>query len=234
MSLILAEEVGAVCHSYSEGLSAHQVGKPEMVKKKNLKANNSQGNQAVSPRSRKKILGMDVKDLGAAIAAAVIGEIAQVAIRKANQKTDSDGHNNPVDSAQKSVQGAVDSVRTAFSDNPLQHGASVIAGAVNQVNPSLAKVADAMKETPKAVEQSVGDTVSTTQQTAEDTIGDVTKSMGNTVDTANDTVKNAIQEATEKVISLFEDNNLGDKKGRKSKGKAGQKQGKKGKKKSKK
>lgn len=162
-----------------------------MAKKKH-KAKNSQPNQAVSQRSRKKLLGMDVKDLGAAIAAAVIGEIAQVAIKKANQ--DSDHSGNPVKSAQKSAQGAVDSVKESLTHNPVQHGASVLAGAVNQINPGLGKLANAAKDTTQATGQSVGDAASNVSDAVEDTTKATEKSIGNTVNRVGDTISNAVDD----------------------------------------
>lgn len=195
-----------------------------MVKKKH-KAKNSQGNQAVSQRPRKKILGLDVRDLGAAIAAAVVSEIAQVAIQKASQN--SDDLNKLGNAARKPAPEAFDSVKEAFTQNPVQHGASVLAGAVNQVNPSLSKLATAVKDATQTTEDSirdnVGDTVDAAQDTAENITENVTESVGSTVgstvDVMDDAVRDAIQQATEKVVSLFDEDQAVDKKSKKEKGK---------------
>jgi hypothetical protein len=209
-----------------------------MAKKKNLKTRNGQVNQAV-PQRRKKILGIDVRDLGAAIAAAVVSEIAQVAIQKSGKHSgsdaDADKGANSVGVAQASAHSTVDLVKEAFTNQPLQHGASILAGAVNQVNPSLGKLANAVKDTSHATGQSmsdavndtVGDAVNTTQQTAEDMAGNVAGSVGDTVDVMNDTIKVVIQEATEKVVSLFEEDKPTHKKSKKGKNKSSQKKRKK-------
>jgi hypothetical protein len=206
-----------------------------MAKKKH-KAKNSQSNQAVSPRSRKKVLGIDVRDLGAAIAAAVIGEIAQVAIQKANRTSgsDSDQHNTPADAAHHSLQNTVDSVKEAFTSDPLQHGAAVVAGALNQINPALGKLATAVKDTTETTGQSVGhtadqvsdtvidtvgDTLNTTQHTAENATETVTQSVSDTAETLNRTVRDAVQAATHKVITSIEQDNSKNKKSKKGKGK---------------
>lgn len=202
-----------------------------MAKKKH-KAKNSQGNQAVSQRPRKKILGLDVRDLGAAIAAAVVSEIAQVAIQKSGQNSDANNPGNAGNAARKPTQSTFDSVKEAFTQNPVQHGASVLAGAVNQVNPSLGKLATAVKDatqtTGHSISDTVGDTVDATQYTTASTVGTVSESVGGTVDVMSDAVQVAIQEATEKVVSLFDENQATGKKSKKGKGK------KKGKKKNKK
>lgn len=160
-----------------------------MVKKKNFKTKDGQGNGAIPHRSRKKFLGLDVKDLGAAIAAAVVSEIAQIALEKAAQKNNSASEDDRFSRAQDSIKDTVDSIKSAFTDQPLNRAGAATANVMNQVDQTLTEPVDTIKKVPKAVSEPIGETAATAEQNLKNQAEDTTQTIGNAVGTVVDTVK---------------------------------------------
>lgn len=112
-----------------------------------------------------KIFGVDAKTLGAAIATAVVAEIAQNGISKATGATTGDDRASRVRS---SVKDATDTVKAAVAETTpvIRDAVDTAREAVDMIKPAVAGVIDAIKDAPDAAAEAVEDTVDTAKETA--------------------------------------------------------------------
>jgi uncharacterized protein YukE len=156
------------------------------------KKNSAKGAKSAHP-SRKKIMGADVKNIGAAIAMAVVGEIAQNAISRAVKSAKD---SNPADtvhaSVPESVQKTASSARSVV-DNviPLKGGSDVVRQVLEEVKPAIADLVQAVIGTTDSAQQAAASTVDQTTTGLHDAVSTTAQAVGDFVQGSMSTAQQA-------------------------------------------
>jgi hypothetical protein len=151
----------------------------------------------------KKLFGIDIKQIGAAIASAVIAEIAQAVLKQISKSTD----------AQEPVE-----IAEAVNINPIRAVVNGVQSAISEVQPALAVATDVSAEVPDLVYQStnaanhivnnkVGERMKNSKDTArliEETVKQVMKEMSSQLGTTKHQVEDKAETVTTALKTKFE------------------------------
>lgn len=208
---------------------------------KSLKAKkNSKTSHAASDN---KILGLDVKEIGTAIASAVLTELAQVAINKVTQSSKLPNGATVADRTKTSFKDMGNTVKSTLADaSPIEIALETLKDVMDRANPmaaeTIAETTETVEEVPRAASQFVKETAETTEDRAVDTanligngIAEAIDATKNSTGEAKQAVQTAVGGATQSLKTAFEDATTPDKKQKKKKKKSAKKSGKKNKKK---
>lgn len=221
------------------------------------KQEGTQKHQKASDRSGQKILKSDVKAIGTAIAAAVVGELAQIALNRAGRALNG---SDQIEQVQNSIHGSVNTATDKLEET--QHSvqdkgkgavkgtARVIQQVIQGIQPTLIELVNATVD-PNPINHTVeagGDTVKQATEETTDQAGrsltDLEDSLANSGGTiqavakaAGQVLNNAGKTATDRLGTVFEDvkstdkgkkkNKKKNKKNKKNKKKLGKKKAKK-------
>jgi phage-related protein len=105
----------------------------------------------------KTIFGLDVREVGAAIATAVVAELSQLALKQISKSLDGD----TVAQTQSSVNDVADSAGSA-AKNPVKTIANVAKDAVDNVKPAVSKAVSGTNGAAEALSDSVDSAVDAT------------------------------------------------------------------------
>ncbi len=90
----------------------------------------------------KTVLGLDVKEVGTAVATAVVAELAQLALKQISKSLDGDSVAETQGSVTNTVSNATEPVRKASAKNPVQVVASAVKETVSGANNGTSEALD--------------------------------------------------------------------------------------------
>lgn len=153
-----------------------------------------------------KILGIDVKTLGTAVAAAVVGEIAQAAINRSAKALSQD---DQVDQMHETVEGSVSPIRAKKanldSDSSSKGATQGVAGLVKDVLQEIKPVIIDAVSAAVASAAAAGQTAEGGANAVRATTVDVADRFGNTVDETIDTAKDSAVMAKQSLQTKADD-----------------------------
>lgn len=165
--------------------------KTKLSKKKAAKKDQNSFNH-----SNGKILGADAKAIGTAIAAAVVGEIAQAAINRTSRAISESGR---VSQVQDAVRESTSSTKANLENTDLslkgaaQGVASVVREVLQEIKPAITEAVTAAIASANTVNRTVEQGVDTVKTTAENITEDAANGLGDTVKNSADTTKQSLQ-----------------------------------------
>lgn len=197
--------------------------------KKNKKSASSKAEKSPNS-SRRKIMGADIKNIGAAIAMAVVGEIAQTAM---NRVVKGAKQSDQPEKVSASLQNAVGSTRSSIENGvPLKGASAVVQQVLAEVQPAIAELVEAVIGTTNAtehaaasvVEQSVtglqdvaGATGQTVGDFVQDSIGAVKQAPGAVAQSVQDSLQNGAAAVADVVKAVVNQSQNPERKGKKKK-----------------
>ncbi|MBD3880700.1 hypothetical protein IFO70_02915 [Phormidium tenue FACHB-886] len=205
--------------------------------KNSLKAKkNSRGKHTASDN---KILGLDVREIGTAIASAVLAELAQVAINKATQSSKLPDGATVAGRTKTSLKDMGNTVKSTLTDaSPIEIALETLKDVMDRASPMGVETAETVEEAPRAASQFVKETAETAEDRAVDTadligngIAEAIDATKNSTGDAKQAVQTAVGGATQSLKTALEDTTTPSKKQKNKKKKSAKKSGKKNKKK---
>jgi hypothetical protein len=222
-----------------------------MASKKKVAKKSISDTPSLPNKRSKKLLGVDVRDIGAAIATAVVAELTQAALNRIAKSGDQDAataDNSDFDSnssdddstpiarrTQGSLGNTADTVKESVTDSAAaQIITNAVKNVISEIKPMLAEAATKVKEAPdtatEAVEAGSNQAKMVSQKTAQ-TVGSavtpIVEAMQNRARAVKDTVNGVTESATSVITDNNEDSKPKRKKSKKDKAKSKKKKNKK-------